>query len=105
MENPANPCELRIFNQFTQTFSVNELAEKVKTAGKMLDLDVQIKKIENPRKELEEHYYNPKHIGLLDLGLEPNYLTDNELIQMMEHVIKYRDRIKKHKIFRGTKWA
>lgn len=105
LENPAERGELRIFNQFTETFSVNELAEKVQTVGKMLDLDVQIKSIENPRKEQEEHYYHPKHTGLTDLGLEPNYLTESELIRMMQHVIKYSDHIDNHKIFRGTKWA
>ena len=105
MENPAEQGELRIFNQFTETFSVNELANKVQTAGKMLGLDVEINNIENPRKEQEEHYYNPKHTGLLELGLEPNYLTDNVLITMMEHVVQYQDCIDAHKIFRGTKWV
>jgi len=105
LENPANKGELRIFNQFTETFSVNELANKVQAAGKLLDLNVQIKNVENPRKELEEHYYNPKHTGLLDMGLEPNYLTDVELVRIMEYVIKHRESIDKHKIFLGTKWA
>ena len=105
MENPADQGELRIFNQFTETFTVNELAVKVKAAGQVLGLDVEIKNIENPRKELEEHYYNPTHTGLLDLGLEPNYLTEEELVKMMRHVIKHRDAIDNHKIFRGTKWA
>lgn len=104
LESPAEQGELRIFNQFTETFSVNELADKVQAAGDMLGLDVEIKNIENPRKELEEHYYNPKHTGLLELGLEPNYLTENELMKMMQHVIKHQDRIETHKIFRGTKW-
>ena len=105
MENPADKGELRIFNQFTETFSVNELADKVKQAGVHLGLGVEINNIENPRKELEEHYYNPQHTGLLELGLKPNYLTDDVLAQMLEHVIKHKDRIGKHKIFRGTKWA
>ena len=105
LENPAEQGELRIFNQFTETFSVNELAAKVQVAGKTLGLDVEIKNIENPRKELEEHYYNPQHTGLLELGLEPNHLTAAELLKMMAQVVKYRDRIETHKIFRGTKWA
>jgi UDP-sulfoquinovose synthase len=103
--NPAEKGELRIFNQFTETFSVNELADKVQSAGSQLGLDVQIKNIENPRIELEEHYYNPSHTGLLDLGLEPNYLSDSELVRMMDYVNKCRDTIAEHKIFRGTKWA
>ncbi len=105
MENPANRGELRIFNQFTETFSVNELADKVREAGRRFGLDVRIKSMENPRKEKEEHYYNPKHTGLLDLGLVPNKLTCEELVRMMEYVSIHRDNIAHHKIFRGTKWA
>jgi UDP-sulfoquinovose synthase len=39
------------------------------------------------------------------LGLQPNYLTDEVLAEMMKYVIKHRDGIHHHKIFRGTKWA
>jgi UDP-sulfoquinovose synthase len=105
IDNPAAQGELRIFNQFTETFSVNQLAEKVQIVGKQLGLDVKINSIENPRKEMEEHYYNPKHTGLLDLGLKPNYLTDSVLVELMQYVMKYKSAIHLHKIFRGTKWA
>ena len=63
------------------------------------------KPVENPRIEAEEHYYNPKHTGLLELGLEPNYLTDEVLAEMMEFVIKYKNNIKKNLIYRKVKWA
>ena len=105
LENPGNNGELRIFNQFTETFSVNDLAGKVQSVGKQLGINVRIKNIENPRQELEEHYYNPKHTGLLELGLEPNFLTDDILAGMIEHVAKHKENIARHKIFRGTKWA
>lgn len=105
LENPANKGELRIFNQFTETFSVNELADKVQKAGRNFGLNVEVKNIENPRKELEEHYYNPKHTGLLELGLVPNLLTEEVLAKMLEKVISSRNGISHHKIFRGTKWA
>lgn len=105
MDNPAEKGELRIFNQFTETFSVNELADRVQRVGNSLTLNVQVNNIENPRKELEEHYYNPKHTGLLALGLEPNFMTDEVLAEMMEKVLRHKDGIEKHKIFRGTKWA
>ncbi len=104
LENPANLGELRIFNQFTETFTVNELAEKVKTVGKNLGLNVKVKRIKNPRKEKESHYYNPAHTGLLDLGLQPNYLTDKALEEMLSHVEKHKNNIHEHKIFRNTKW-
>lgn len=105
LENPAQKGELRIFNQFTETFSVNDLAGKVQNAGRQLGIDVKIKNIENPRKELEEHYYNPKHTGLLDLGLQSHLLTEEVLAAMMEFVLCHKDKIEEHKIFRGTKWA
>jgi len=105
LESPASEGELRIFNQFTEIFSVNELAEKVQRVGNALGLNVQIQPLENPRKEAEEHYYNPVHSGLLELGLQPNYLTDRVLEQMMQLVIKYKDSIKIDNIFRGVKWS
>lgn len=105
LDNPAGQRELRIMNQFTETFSVNDLADKVQRAGNAMGLNVQIKNLENPRKEKEEHYYNPAHTALLDLGLEPHYLTDEVLTEMLEFVARHKDRINEHAIFRGTKWA
>lgn len=104
LENPADQGELRIFNQFTETLSVNDIAAKVKASGARLGLDVEIKSIENPRKEAEEHYYNPSHTGLMDLGLEPHYLTDEAMDEMMTAILKYKDNIDTRKIFRGVKW-
>lgn len=104
VENPAKEGELRIFNQFVETFSVNQLAEQVQRVGNKLGLNVKIRPIENPRKEAEDHYYNPAHSGLLDLGLKPHYLTDDVLSQMMETVLEYKARINKDAIFRGIKW-
>ncbi|MGD8654147.1 MAG: NAD-dependent epimerase/dehydratase family protein [Desulfobacterales bacterium] len=104
VENPAETGELRIFNQFTETFSINDLAAKVKKAGKQLALKVEIEHIENPRIEAETHYYNPKHTGLLDLGLTPHYLSEKDLLEMMEFVRQYKARINKDQIYRNVKW-
>jgi UDP-sulfoquinovose synthase len=105
LEKPSNKGELRIFNQFTETFSVNDLANKVKETGAKIGLNIKIQHIENPRIEAEEHYYNPRHTGLLELGLEPNYLTEATLSEMMQFVMERRERIKKGQIFRNVKWA
>ena len=91
--NPPGKGELRIFNQFTETFSVNELADAVKVAGAEVGLDVAVKSIPNPRKELEDHYYNPKHSGLTELGLEPNYMTTEVLVDMLKMIIAKKDAI------------
>ena len=105
LEKPADPGELRIFNQLVETFSVNDLAQRVKDAGAGFGLNVQIKSIENPRKEAEDHYYNPAHTGLLELGLEPNYLSEEVLGKMIETVLRHKDSINRYAIFRGVKWA
>ena len=104
LENPADRGELRIFNQFVETFSVTELAEKVQRAGNRLNLNVQIRTTENPRKEAEKHYYNPVHTGLLELGLEPHYLTDEFLEKMIETALRHKSEINIGSIFRGVKW-
>jgi UDP-sulfoquinovose synthase len=103
--NPPGPGELRVFNQITETFTVNELAAKVATVGKELGYPIEIKKIENPRKEREEHYYNPTYTGLKDLGLKAHYLTDEVLASIFEQVIKYKENIRTERIFRGVKWS
>jgi UDP-sulfoquinovose synthase len=105
VENPPDPGELRIFNQFTETFSVNELADKVKAAGADFGLNVEIQHVENPRIEAEEHYYNPNHTGLMELGLQPHYLDDKTLAKMLQFVMKYKDRIARDQIYRQVKWA
>jgi UDP-sulfoquinovose synthase len=102
--NPADPGEFRVFNQFTEQFSIMELAETVQRAGKAHGLDVQIDHVENPRFEKEEHYYNAKHTKLLDLGLEPHLLSDTLVESMFDEIAKYRDRVIADHIMPSTKW-
>jgi UDP-sulfoquinovose synthase len=102
--NPPAKGELRILNQFTETFSVNELAERVQRVGVAMGLPVTIQPIENPRKELEEHYYNPVHSGLLMLGLEPHVMTDDIIAGMLEEVRRHRDRIVLDRILPRVRW-
>jgi UDP-sulfoquinovose synthase len=91
--HPAAPGECRVFNQFTEQFSVLEIAQLVKAAGNKLGLDVEIDRIPDPRVESEQHYYNAKHSRLLDLGLKPHFLSDSLLDSLMNIAIRYRDRI------------
>ena len=103
-KTPAKKGELRILNQIMETFSVNDLAEKTQRIGKKLGYDVRIDHLENPRKESEEHYYNPTHQGLIEIGVVPHYLTDELMEKMFRIVEKYKDGIRKDVIFRGIKW-
>jgi UDP-sulfoquinovose synthase len=101
---PARGGELRIFNQITETFSVNELADKVKRVGREIGYQVDVQNLENPRIEKEDHHYNPKFSGLLELGLNPHLLTDESLQTIFKMVEKYKDSINHHAIYRGVKW-
>ncbi len=104
MLNPADPGQLNIFNQVTETFSVNDLADKVANTGQARGHNVKVKNIENPRVEKEEHYYNPTYSGLKEMGLEAHLLTDDVLNSMFAVVEEHRENIQEHKIFRGVKW-
>jgi len=105
LRHPAAAGEYRVFNQFVETFSVNDLAARVQAAAKTMGLEVQIKKIPNPRLEAEEHYYNPTHTGLLSLGLQPHYLTEEVLVGMLELVSKYKHLINQELIFPQVTWG
>jgi UDP-sulfoquinovose synthase len=105
MVHPAERGQLRILNQFTELFSVNELAEKVQKVGERLGLKVQVKNIDNPRKEREEHYYNPKHHGLLELGLRSHPMTEDVVAQMLTQVRRYKERIDTRRIMPRVKWS
>lgn len=102
---PAKKGELRIYNQIMETFSVNQLAEMTQRVGRDRGLDVEIKSLPNPRKEAEEHYYNPKYQGLLDIGVKPHYLTDDVMDRMFQVVERYKSNIRKDVIFKGIKWG
>jgi UDP-sulfoquinovose synthase len=90
---PASPGECRVFNQFTEQFSVMEMARLVKAAGKKLGLKVEIDHLPAPRVEAEEHYYNARHSKLIDLGLQPHLLSESLLDSLMNIAVEYRDRI------------
>lgn len=103
-EYPAKAGELRIFNQFTETFSVNELAERVARVGRAMGMNVAMQTIKNPRVEAEEHYYNPSHSGLIELGHQPTLLSDELLAGMLEFVQRHKANIRRESIYRGVNW-
>jgi UDP-sulfoquinovose synthase len=102
--NPAERGDFRVFNQFTEQFSVLELAELVRQAGEHLGYAVEIQHYENPRVEKEQHYYNAVHTKLLDLGLEPTLLGE-ELVESMIHIIeRYKGNAIESSIDPRTRW-
>lgn len=103
-QNPPDAGEFRVFNQFTETFSVLDLAEKVKRVGNGMDLNVIIDHIVNPRVEKETHYYNAKHTGLTELGLQPHLLTDDVIATMMKKIIAAQTEIDRDVIAPKILW-
>ena len=104
VENPAERGEFRVFNQFTEQFSVGQLAEMVVDAAGKLGIEARIETLPNPRVEKEEHYYNAKHTGLLDLGLEPHYLSDSLLDSLLNIAVEYRDRVDTDHVMPSVDW-
>ncbi|MEB3231365.1 MAG: NAD-dependent epimerase/dehydratase family protein [Leptolyngbyaceae bacterium] len=104
IETPANQGEFRVFNQFTEMFSINDIADQVKEAGTAMGLKVEINNLENPRVETEDHYFNAKNTNLLELGLQPHLLSDSLLDSLLNFAVKYKDRVDHNQILPKVKW-
>ena len=104
LENPPEKGELKIFNQFTEIFSINDLANMVKEAANGLKMKVKIRNIENPRMEMEEHHYNPVHKEFKKLGLKAETLDLDVLQRLMIYLSKFKKNIDKKLILPKIKW-
>jgi UDP-sulfoquinovose synthase len=102
--NPAETGEYRVFNQFTEQFTVGELAEKVAVAARKLGWDPIIENVSNPRVEMEEHYYNAKHTRLLDLGLQPHLLSGTLIDGLLDTVRHHADRMNRRLLYPTHSW-
>jgi UDP-sulfoquinovose synthase len=103
--NPAEPGEFRVFNQFTEQFSVLELAYAVQRAARELGIHIEVGHYENPRVEKEQHYYNAVHTRLLDLGLQPHYLNEELVESMIKRIAQYKDRVIMDAIVPRIRWT
>jgi UDP-sulfoquinovose synthase len=101
---PPGEGEYRVFNQFTEQFSLIELAEAVVEQSKKFGLEAQIKHVPNPRVEAEQHYYNAQHTKLIELGLEPHLLNSSILRSLLENIIKHREKIDRSLIMPTVNW-
>ncbi len=102
--NPADLGEFRVFNQFTEQFSVAELAELVKRSGAELGYEVTVNSYPNPRIEAERHYYNAANTKLIDLGLKPHYLGEELVHSMLRIIERYKGRVIERAILPRTRW-
>lgn len=101
---PAEAGQFRVFNQFTELFSIADIATMVSKASSILGLNVEVNHLDNPRVELEEHYFNAKNTNLLNLGLQPHYLSDSLLDSLLNFSIKYKDRVDEQQILPKVSW-
>ena len=99
IDSPPERSEFRVMNQFTETFSVLDLAIAAAniTGGT-------VEHIENPRVEQEDHYYNAVHTTLPSLGLKPHLLDEHTLRQMAEYVERYNKNVDRTKLVPDVKW-
>jgi UDP-sulfoquinovose synthase len=104
MLNPPELGEYRVFNQFTEQFSILDLARQVHDAGSAYGLPVDVRHLDNPRVESEDHYYNPAHTKLLDLGLEPHLLSETLIESMFSAIERHKDRVILDHIMPSTRW-
>ncbi|QTM99584.1 NAD-dependent epimerase/dehydratase family protein [Sediminibacillus dalangtanensis] len=103
-EHPADKGEFRVFNQFTEYFSVQDLAEKVQKVAGETGLKTEVSHIDNPRVELEQHYYHAVNTKLRDLGLEPNLLTDEVIKGILTAALEHKDRVIKENVLPSISW-
>lgn len=106
IENPPQAGEYRVFNQFESVYDITELANMVQMAAGTLGLNCEVLNYENPRKEAEDHYYNPDREKLLELGYKPTKDIAGEVLTMIEDLTRYKDRIESVKdlLIPQTRW-
>jgi UDP-sulfoquinovose synthase len=93
VENPAEQGEFRVFNQFAESYSIQELAYLVQEVSAEFGLKVEVKHYENPRGEKEEHYYNPIREGLDKLGYQPTTDVKSEVRLLIQDLLEHKERI------------
>ena len=104
LNNPPEQGKYEVYNQFTESFSIIQFADFVEKAAKNFDIKVNIEKIKNPRVEKEDHYYNPTHTKLLDLGLKPNLLTVDMVSEMLKRILESKNDIDQNLILPSISW-
>jgi UDP-sulfoquinovose synthase len=104
LTNPARLGEFRVFNQFTEQFTIHELAETVRRAGRELGYRVRVDRYVNPRVEAENHYYNAVNEKLMGLGLRPHHLGHELVKSMLRIIARYSERASAEAIEPSIRW-
>jgi UDP-sulfoquinovose synthase len=93
-----------VFNQFTEVFSVSQLAQIVRDAAAKLGYTTEVDHVENPRIEAEEHFYEPRNEHLLALGLQPRLLSDELVESMLLRIASSAENIDQATILPRVRW-
>src|SRR5215203_769678 len=97
LEHQPAAGQYRVFNQFQRVYDLSEFAELVRAAAHDMGLEAEVRHVENPRVEAEDHYYEPDHQHLFDLGYAPTLDIRGEIRTMLEDLVPHRDRIERHR--------
>lgn len=104
-EKPVKPGEYRVFNQFTEMFSVMDLAKLVqKVSIEEHGIPCQIAHLQTPRTEKQVHYYNCINTNLRSLGLEPIVLSTKTITTLIQLALKYKHRVNVNLIPPKIQW-
>ncbi len=104
IDSPPQAGEYRVFNQFTEQFSLLDLAAMVVEQSNHFGLEAQIEHLPNPRLEAEQHYYNAVHTRLVELGLQPHFLNEGVLASMITCAVQNREQVHKNLILPTVNW-
>lgn len=104
LQNPPAPGQLKIYNQFVDTLTVNQIAELVVSAAADANINATCQTVPNPRREKEEHYYHAKNEGFYKLGLKPQHFDTENILKIINEVLRYKDMIDTSKVLPKVKW-
>ena len=104
LENPPAQGEYRNLNQFENIYSINQLANMVVDVSRKLGFCSRLEHIPNPRKEAEEHYYNPEHQKLFDMGYVPTTDIKQEIEKLIKLIAPFHERVDTSVFAPKTKW-
>lgn len=107
IKNEPEEGEHRVVNQFEKVYDITELAEMVNEEAFKAGYDTSISNLSNPRFEEEEHFYEPDHQKLIDLGYDPTNDIGTEISKLITTLGTYRDRIDtyKHVLIPSIRWS
>lgn len=104
IKNPPKISEYKVRNQFTEVFSIKDIAKKVIKASRQIGLKTKYIKIKNPRSELKKHYYNPSNKSFLKLGLKPILFNERFIQAQIKTVLKFKNNVDRRIIYPSIKW-